>query len=211
MTLDEGAGSVRANQKIFTIGHAALPASDFGDLLRRQGIELLVDIRRHPGSRHAPQFGQEVLRLELEAAGIGYVHLVGLGGRRKARPDSLNTAWRNASFRGYADYMETSEFRSGLLELEERARGHRIAIMCAESVWWRCHRSMVADALTADGWQVQHIMSDGLLRPHRLTAPARIVDGKLSYHELDDAGAEQCGRGMVLETGSAKHDSNEAS
>ncbi|HET9660193.1 MAG TPA: DUF488 domain-containing protein [Thermomicrobiales bacterium] len=169
--------------EIFTIGHAALPIGDFIDLLHRHGIDLLVDIRRFPGSRHAPQFGEDLLRSELEAAGIGYVHLAALGGRRRAQPDSPNGAWRNASFRGYADYMETDEFRHGLGELEELARGHRVAIMCAESVWWRCHRSMVADAMKAAGWQVRHIMSDGSARPHSLTAPARIVDGKLTYHE----------------------------
>jgi uncharacterized protein (DUF488 family) len=178
-----------AEAEIFTIGHADLPIGTFIEHLRRNHVDMLVDIRRYPGSRHAPQYGQEALRDELAAAGIGYRHLVALGGRRKAQPDSPNGAWRNASFRGYADYMETAEFRQGLLELEALARGRRIAIMCAESVWWRCHRSMVADALTADGWEVRHIMSDGAIRPHRLTEPARLIDGTLTYHGVDGPNA----------------------
>jgi uncharacterized protein (DUF488 family) len=182
---ERGAAAIGGDSlEIFTIGHAALPIADFIELLRRSGIDLLVDIRRHPGSRHVPQFGEGLLRDEMQAAGIGYVHLDALGGRRKARPDSPNSAWRNASFRGYADYMETDEFRRGLRELEELARTHLVAIMCAESVWWRCHRSMVADALMADGWLVRHIMSDGSIRLHQFTAPARIVDGRLTYHEV---------------------------
>lgn len=168
---------------IFTIGHAALSIEVFVELLQQHQIELLVDIRRFPGSRNAPQFGQERLQASLEQAGIAYLHLAVLGGRRKTRPDSPNWAWRNESFRGYADYMETAEFQLGLRELESLARTRRVAIMCAEAVWWRCHRSMVADALTADGWQVWHIMSDGTLRAHRLSQPAHIVDGTLTYHE----------------------------
>lgn len=169
------------NLEIWTIGHSTLPASEFVALLLRHGITLLVDIRRHPGSRNAPQFGQAALCEALDAAGIGYVHLAELGGRRNPMPDSPNGAWRNASFRGYADHMETDEFRTGLRELEKLAHSQRVAIMCAESVWWRCHRSMVADALEAHGWQVRHIMSDGTAKPHRLTSPAHIVDGELTY------------------------------
>lgn len=172
-----------ANLEIFTIGHASLPIEAFIEALQRHRIEILVDIRRYPGSRHAPQFGQDALRLELETAGIGYVYLGALGGRRKARPDSPNTGWRNASFRGYADYMETEEFRRGLAELMTLAQDQRVAIMCAEAVWWRCHRALVSDALMADGWRVMHIMSDGSVRPHRFSAPARLVDGELTYHQ----------------------------
>lgn len=180
------AGRVDDAPVVFTIGHVALPIEEFVDLLQQNDIGLLVDIRRFPGSRNAPQFGRDALREVLASAGIGYVHLVELGGRRKPQPNSLNGAWRNESFRGYADYMETADFRIGLRELEDLASTHRVAIMCAEAVWWRCHRSMVADALTADGWQVRHIMSDGSVRPHRLTEPARIVDGKLTYRELPE-------------------------
>lgn len=167
---------------IFTIGHADRPWEDFVTLLERHGITLLVDVRRHPGSRHAPQFNEDHLRTALADREIGYLHLAALGGRRRGHADSPNTTWRNASFRGYADYMETPEFQAGLDELVAMARSHRIAIMCAETVWWRCHRSLIADALTAQGWQVWHILDEGDPRPHRYTAPARIVDGALTYH-----------------------------
>lgn len=170
-------------REIFTIGHSSLPVDRFIELLQSYGVDLLADIRRHPGSRHAPQFSAEALRQSLDAAGIAYWQLPALGGRRRARPDSLNFAWRNASFRGYADYMETAEFETGLAELTSLARTHRVAIMCAEAVWWRCHRALVSDALVANGWQVWHIMSDGSLQSHRMTAPARIEDGTLTYHE----------------------------
>ena len=182
--MDEENGASAADAGvIYTIGHVAMPVEYFIDLLRRFEVTLLVDIRRFPGSRKSPQFNREALAEALKAAGIGYEHFDVLGGRRRPRPDSLNCAWRNESFRGYADYMETPEFREGLQELIALARGQRVAIMCAEAVWWRCHRSMVADALTVEGWEVQHIMSDGGLRPHRLTAPARIVEGALTYRE----------------------------
>jgi len=167
--------------EIYTIGHATRAWSEFVDLLHRSGISLLVDIRRFPGSRHAPQFKQEALREALVAEGIRYQHLPALGGRRRARPDSPNTAWRHPSFRGYADYMETGEFQTGLRELMELAQTQRVAIMCAESVWWKCHRALVADALLARGWQVWHILDGGKLRPHQFTAPARLVDGALTY------------------------------
>ncbi len=173
--------------EILTIGHAALPWSQFLELLRRFEIALVVDIRRFPGSRHAPQFGQDVMRAALTIEGIEYLHLSELGGRRRARPDSLNTTWRNASFRGYADYMETEEFRDGLDRLMSLAQTQRVAIMCAESVWWRCHRSMVSDALLAQGWRVLHIMSAGKLQPHHFTEPARLVNGTLTYREASMA------------------------
>lgn len=169
------------SRAIYTIGHVALPAERFIELLRLYDITLLVDIRRFPGSRTSPQFNPDDLRLTLAQAGIGYIHLEALGGRRQPVPDSPNTSWNNASFRGYADYMETAAFREGLHELTALASKQRVAIMCAEAVWWRCHRSMVSDALMADGWQVWHIMSDGSLRPHRYTSPARIVNGELTY------------------------------
>lgn len=170
-------------QEIFTIGHAALPWGQFLELLHRFGISLLVDIRRFPGSRHAPQFGQDAMRAALTADGIDYLHLLELGGRRRAQPDSPYSTWRNASFRGYADYMETEEFQNGLDRLMTLAQTKRVAIMCAESVWWRCHRSMVSDALLAHGWRVMHIMSDRNLQPHQYTAPARLVGGELTYHD----------------------------
>ena len=164
-----------------------MPWDQFLELLRRFEITLLVDIRRFPGSRHAPQFGQDVMSAALTTEGIEYLHLSELGGRRRARPDSLNTTWRNASFRGYADYMETEEFRDGLDRLMSLAQTQRVAIMCAESVWWRCHRSMVSDALLAQGWRVLHIMSDGKLLWHHLTAASRLVNGTLSYRDASTA------------------------
>lgn len=169
-------------ETIYTIGHSALPWEVFIAILQRHRIDVLVDIRRFPGSRREPQFNAVAMELELERAHIGYLHIAALGGRRKARPGSPSNAWRNASFRGYADYMESEDFRVGLDELMALARVQRVAIMCAEAVWWRCHRSMVADALTANGWQVLHIMSDGSVRPHHLNEPARLVDGQLTYH-----------------------------
>jgi uncharacterized protein (DUF488 family) len=175
--------TVAGNRVIYTIGHVALPAGQFVDLLRQHGISLLVDIRRFPGSKKSPRFNPNELRQMLADADIGYAHIEALGGRRQPLPDSPNAAWENASFRGYADYMETAEFQDGLRELMAFASVRRVAIMCAEAVWWRCHRSMVSDALMADGWQVRHIMSDGSVRPHRYTAPARLVDGRLTYHQ----------------------------
>lgn len=169
--------------EVFTIGHDALPIGHFVELLRSAGVTLLVDIRRYPGSRHSPWFNPEELRAVLEALDIGYLPLEALGGRRKPCADSLNTSWRNFSFRGYADYMETGEFRRGLSDLIELARTQCVAIMCAETVWWRCHRALVSDALMVNGFQVWHIMSDGSRRPHHLTQPARIVDGVLTYHD----------------------------
>jgi uncharacterized protein (DUF488 family) len=168
--------------EIFTIGHAARSWDTFVDLLHRQDITLLVDIRRFPGSRHAPQFNEDHLRAALATEGIGYLHLAALGGRRRARPDSPNAAWRHPSFRGYADHMETREFQAGLDHLMTLARTRRVAVMCAETVWWKCHRSLVADALTAHGWQVWHIIDEGHPQSHRYTSPARIVNGTLTYH-----------------------------
>lgn len=176
--------------ELYTIGHAARPWEEFVELLQRNGISLLVDIRRYPGSRHAPQFNQDVMRQALAAAGIGYQHIEALGGRRRVLPDSPNTAWRNLSFRGYADYMETTAFLNGLRELMELAQAQRVAITCAETLWWRCHRSLVADALTARGWQVWHIMDDSPPSPHRLSAPARIVDGALTYRPESSLASE---------------------
>jgi len=167
---------------IFTIGHADRSWETFVDLLHRQDINLLVDIRRFPGSRHAPQFNDDRLRQALAAEGIDELHLSALGGRRRARPDSPNTTWRHPSFRGYADYMETREFQDALEALAALARTRRVAAMCAETVWWWCHRSLVADALTAHGWQVWHILDAADPRPHRYTSPARIVNGALTYH-----------------------------
>lgn len=161
---------------IFTIGHSTLPIERFVALLKIYGIEQLVDIRTMPGSRHNPQFGSEALADSLRAVHIQYSHMKALGGLRHARADSPNAGWRNKSFRGYADYMQTAEFARAVETLIEMARRKRIAIMCAEAVPWRCHRSLVADALAVRGVPVIEILSESSCRPHKLT-PFAQVDG----------------------------------
>lgn len=166
---------------IMTIGHSTHPIEEFLALLIAHDVQLLVDVRTIPRSRAHPQFGQDVLPGELQAASIAYRHLETLGGLRHARKNSPNSGWRNASFRGYADYMATPDFRSGLDELKALARAHRTAIMCAEAVPWRCHRSLIADALVVYGWSVVHIMSQKTTREHTLTPFLRVEQGKLIY------------------------------
>ena len=144
-------------------------------------IELIADIRSFPGSRKYPQYNKEALEISLPQNNIRYFHLKNLGGRRKANPDSKNTAWRHVAFRGYADYMETDAFKVGIKELEKVALKKRTAYMCSEAVWWRCHRSMVSDYLKVNGWTVMHIMGIGKDEEHPYTSPARIVGNKLVY------------------------------
>ena len=144
-------------------------------------MQTLADVRSFPGSRRYPQFNQENLARSLAGAGIEYLHFKELGGRRRAQPDSQNVAWRNESFRGYADYMETPAFALGIDRLMEVARQRRTAIMCSEAVWWRCHRSMISDYLKANGDEVIHIMAPGKSEEHPFTSAARIVNGQLSY------------------------------
>ena len=151
------------------------------DSLNACEIQKLVDVRSFPGSRRYPHFNKENLRSSLAEAGIDYVHLPELGGRRRARPDSTNLAWRNESFRGYADYMETVGFAGGISKLLDMAAQLRTAIMCAESLWWRCHRSLISDYLKVQGIGVIHILAGGKSEPHPYTSAARIVDGRLSY------------------------------
>jgi uncharacterized protein (DUF488 family) len=166
---------------IYTIGHSTRSIEQFLELLGAHGIEELVDVRTVPKSRHNPQFGQEELAASLKQAGIGYTHLGKLGGLRHSRKDSVNLGWQNLSFRGYADYMATPEFQEGLDELKAIAEKKRVAIMCAEAVPWRCHRSLIADALTTQGWQVLHIQSRRTASPHELTPFLKVQDGKLTY------------------------------
>jgi uncharacterized protein (DUF488 family) len=168
-------------KQIFTIGHSTHSIDEFVKRLKAHGVELVIDVRRFPGSRRYPQFNKDSFAESMESEGIGYVHLESLGGRRKARPDSRNTAWRNESFRGYADYMETEEFARAAKELTELAREKIAAIMCSESLWWRCHRSMIADYLKAGGWQVTHIIDEKKTEEHPFTSPARVHEGKLVY------------------------------
>lgn len=172
---------------MLTIGHSTRSIEEFIDILRSHGVDLLVDVRTVPKSRHNPQFHIENLPQSLRAAGIGYLHLPALGGLRRARSDSRNTAWRNASFRGYADYMETPGFEAALNELLHRCEGRRAAVMCAEAVPWRCHRSMISDALTARGETVEHIMSATDRKPHELTKFAHVENGRVSYHVANGA------------------------
>ena len=169
---------------IWTVGHSTRTIEEFIDILRRNQIEILVDVRHFPGSRKFPHFNKVALHDVLAAAGIRYEHLVGLGGRRPVRPDSHNVAWRNDSFRGYADYMETQPFRDGVDRLLEIARAGRTAIMCSEAVWWRCHRSMIADYLKATGAHVFHILGPNKAQEHPYTSPAQLVSGRLSYAGL---------------------------
>jgi uncharacterized protein (DUF488 family) len=176
----------RNNLVLWTVGHSTRPAAEFLSLLKSTGVELLVDVRTFPGSRRYPQFNKERLKQSLNDAAIEYLHTPELGGRRRAKPDSMNMAWRNEMFRGYADYMETEEFRAGIDRLQKLARAGRTAIMCAEAVWWRCHRSLIADYLKARGTTVLHIVGDGKLEEHPFTPAARIVNGELSYRGVLD-------------------------
>ncbi len=166
---------------IYTIGHSTRTIEQFLELLKAHGIQQIVDVRTVPKSRHNPQFGKEALAASLEQAGIAYRHLEKLGGLRHASKDSVNLGWQNASFRGFADYMATPEFHAGLDELKALAEKKTFAIMCAEAVSWRCHRSLIADALTIQGWQVLHIQSRKTARPHELTPFLKVQDGKLTY------------------------------
>ena len=167
--------------RIWTVGHGTRPIEDFIELLREAKVVRLADVRTFPGSRRHPQFGQAALRDALADAGIAYVHLPGLGGRRDARADSPHTALRVAAFRGYADHMASAEFSHDLARLEEMARESPTAYMCAETLWWRCHRRMLSDVLVARGWDVIHLLGPGKSEPHRLWDVARFVDGSLVY------------------------------
>ena len=166
---------------IYTIGHSTRTLKEFLDMLRSFGIKFLVDIRSLPGSRKFPQFNKENLKTSLEEAGIKYIHMADLGGRRKVNKDSKNTRWNNPSFRGYADYMETKAFEKAIVKLEQIALEQSTAYMCSEAVWWRCHRCMVSDYLKVKDWTVLHIMAPGKVKEHSYTTPAKIVDGKVSY------------------------------
>lgn len=170
--------------QIFTIGHSTHTLDIFTAMLKSFDIQLLTDIRSYPGSRNYPHFNKESLQFSLPEAGVEYVHLKSLGGRRKAIKDSLNTAWQHEAFRGYADYMETPEFNSAVGELISLASEKNTAYMCSESLWWRCHRSLVSDYLLSLGWEVNHIMGISKSTPHTYTKPARIDNGKLTYHSL---------------------------
>jgi len=168
---------------IWTIGHSTLPLASFLTLLERHGIAAIADVRRFPGSRRHPQFGAEALPESLAGQGIGYRWFPDLGGRRRPRADSPNTVWKNEAFRGYADYMETAEFQAALEAVLAFAARQPTSLMCAEAPWWRCHRAMLSDALKARGVRMLHVMGEGPPVEHPYTAPARVVDGRLTYGE----------------------------
>nr|WP_294899431.1 DUF488 domain-containing protein [uncultured Pedobacter sp.] len=167
---------------ICTIGHSTHSAEEFLSILKHYQIELLVDVRRFPGSRKFPWFNQDILKSYLATNGIDYVHIGKLGGRRKPNPDSENINWRHPAFKAYADFMESEEFKIGVTELELLGAEKVTTIMCSEVLWWRCHRSMIADYLKSKGWKVMHILSKEKLTEHPYTQPAKIVDGELTYH-----------------------------
>ena len=171
---------------IWTIGHSTRSADEFNQILPAHGIRALVDVRSFPGSRRYPQFNKPELARSLEAIGILYAHNPRLGGRRRPNPDSKNTAWKNASFRAYADHLESEEFKQGVEKLLEVASTSRTAIMCAEALWWRCHRSLIADYLKSKGFNVIHILDGKKTEAHPYTPAARIVEGRLSYAGLLD-------------------------
>ena len=166
---------------IASIGHSTRSIDEFIAILHAHAIKQLVDIRTIPRSRTNPQFNREALPLSLSPAGIQYQHMPGLGGLRKPRSGSINAGWRNASFRGYADYMQTPEFDQNLGDLIAAAKTHPTAIMCAEAVHWRCHRSLVADALVVRGVEVQHIQNAGAAKPHSITSFAHVVGHAVTY------------------------------
>ncbi|HJP98889.1 MAG TPA: DUF488 domain-containing protein [Rhodanobacteraceae bacterium] len=168
-------------ETLWTIGHSTRSLDEFIALLKQNAIEALADVRHYPGSRKYPHFNVEPLQHALHAAGIDYQSFTELGGRRKVQPGSPNTAWRSEAFRGYADYMQTDAFRAGIDRLKALARTKRTAIMCAEAVWWRCHRGLVSDVFKINGTRVLHIMGPSPPQEHPYTSAAHVVDGHLDY------------------------------
>lgn len=174
--------SVGKSEKfIYTVGHSTRSEDDFVELLAAFQVEMVVDIRRFPGSRKYPHFSKDNLEKILPEKGIQYTHLEELGGRRKTTDASENTTWRHPAFRGYADYMETEGFDLGVQKLQEIAAKQRTVFMCSEAVWWSCHRSLVSDYLKAHGWKVLHIMAPNKVDEHPYTQPAKVKNGELSY------------------------------
>lgn len=177
----DGSNRAEASRLVFTVGHSTRSIEDFLALLEAHGVQRVADVRTIPKSRRNPQFAQDALRASLAAAGIGYTHIAALGGLRHARRDSPNTGWRNASFRGYADYMQTPQFAAALDELVGLAANERVAVMCAEAVPWRCHRSLIADALLVRGIPSADLSSATKRMPHRLTPFARVQGTRITY------------------------------
>jgi uncharacterized protein (DUF488 family) len=179
MAMKEGTSAKKL--VIMTIGHSTRPVKDFICLLKAHEVSRLVDVRSIPCSRHNPQFNRSELSPVLHSARLHYRYMPSLGGFRRARPDSVNTGWHNASFRGFADYMQTPEFRKNLEDLIELAKSERVATMCAEAVPWRCHRSLIADALLARGIEVREITSLTRTKPHTLTPWGKITGMQVTY------------------------------
>ena len=175
---------------LWTIGHSTRDWPTFLGMLTQAGIVNLVDVRRFAGSRRHPQFSGEAMAEALAQAGILYVPMPELGGRRTPAPDSRNTAWRNAAFRGYADYMATAPYRQARDRLASLARQARTAVMCAEAVWWQCHRGLIADDFKASGWHVIHLLAPGRQDEHPFTSAARIVEGHLVYSPASDTAGQ---------------------
>jgi uncharacterized protein (DUF488 family) len=172
---------VSTRQAAFTIGHSTRSVQDFISLLLSHQIDLVVDVRTVPRSRRNPQFNRETLPQSLQEADIGYEHVAALGGFRRPSPHSSNAGWRNASFRGYADYMQTAAFGAAIENLADRAQRQRIAVMCAEAVPWRCHRSLIADALVTRGIRVEEIISATRTQTHAMTSFARVEGTTITY------------------------------
>lgn len=171
----------KAGVIVWTIGHSTRSIEEFIAILKSFDLHVLVDVRTFPGSRRYPHFNKERLSESLAEVGIEYQHFPELGGRRRAKPDSLNMAWRNESFRGYADYMETDDFGKGIERLFEIAQARRTVVMCAEAVWWRCHRSLISDYLKVREVNVAHVIAANKSEEHPFTSAAQIIDGELSY------------------------------
>jgi uncharacterized protein (DUF488 family) len=176
---------------VFTIGHSTRSIEDFIALLKAHGVGRVVDVRTIPRSRHNPQFNRDRLSPALHRVRIHYRHMPGLGGLRRARPDSINLAWRNASFRGYADYMQTSQFTKALDICMALAKRERVVLMCAEAVPWRCHRSLIADALLVRGVEASEITSRVRARPHALTPWARVTGAQVTYPSRDNPSSKR--------------------
>jgi uncharacterized protein (DUF488 family) len=179
----------KSKATIFTIGHSTKPIEEFIALLQSNGVKCVLDVRTIPRSRRNPQFNSEVLEAALGAAGIDYLHVKALGGLRHAKKDSVNLGWHNASFRGYADYMQTEDFEGGLERAIRKSQEVQCALMCAEAVPWRCHRSLVADALTTRGISVEHILSGSKRRPHEMTPFARVRGTQVTYPSENEQSA----------------------
>jgi uncharacterized protein (DUF488 family) len=167
---------------IWTIGHSTRSIGNFIDALKKHEIKMLVDVRTFPGSKRYPHFNKENISVSLKGVGIEYIHMLSLGGRRKPTLHSVNTAWRHPSFKGYADYMETEDFKMAIDQLEELASLKHAAYMCSEAVWWKCHRSLISDYLKVKFWSVIHIMDENKVQEHPYTSPARVIQGNLFYN-----------------------------